>query len=240
MATTRKTAQQKPLEQQIECAKARAKTAKIDLVSIYADGNGQVTWTITSACNPNDWYHVSYGADNHLTCDCPATVVCKHIGLVLNRNIDYTRKNRSAPTPAAPAATKARCWECGDAFTPATARDHYCDWCASIMPALRTNACQPLSDEGADDLLHERATETAIEAAADDNADYDAWLDSLPEDEAAYARWLEQETVKLEQAASKRRETALPYDTGLGLSIFKSEDHDGEYIPRDYYQHAYR
>ena len=186
MATTRKPAQQKPLEQQIECAKARAKTSKIDLVSIYADGEGSVTWTVTSACS-DAWYHITYGADNHLTCDCPATVVCKHIGLVLNRNVDYTRKSRPAPTPAAPAD----------------------------------------------------ASEAAIEASDDFNADYDAWLDSLPGDELAFALWLEQETAKLEQAAA-RRSTALPYDTGLGFSIFKLEDHNGEYIPSDHYSHAYR
>lgn len=199
-----------------------------------------MTWTITSERNSNDWYHVTYGADHHLTCDCPAQCVCKHIGLVLNRNVDYTRKSQPAPQPAAPAATEARCWECGDAFTPATLRDHYCDWCAGIMPALHTNAGQPLSDEAADALLHECATETAIEAADDYNADYDAWLDSLPGDEAAFALWREQETDKLEQAAAARRATALPYDTGLGFSIFKSEDHTGAYLPRDHYQHAYR
>lgn len=97
---------QKPLEQQIECAKARAKTAKIDLLSVYADGEGNVTWTITSERDANDWYHVRYGADNHLVCDCPAQCVCKHIGLVLNRNVNYTRTSRPATTPAAPAAVE--------------------------------------------------------------------------------------------------------------------------------------
>ena len=95
---------QKPLEQQIECAQARAKTAKIDLLSIYADGEGNVTWTITSERDANTWYYVTYGTDNHLTCDCPAQCVCKHIGLVLNRNVNYTRTGQPANPPAAPAA----------------------------------------------------------------------------------------------------------------------------------------
>lgn len=40
--------------------------------------------------------------------------------------------------------------------------------------------------------------------------------------------------------ACKRETALLDTDRGYHGSIFKSEDHDGNYIPSDHYQHAYR
>lgn len=42
------------------------------------------------------------------------------------------------------------------------------------------------------------------------------------------------------QQIERTKANALPYDDGRPFSIFKPEDHNGDYIPSDYYQHAYR
>jgi hypothetical protein len=74
--------------QQIAKAQERAQTAPIAILNVLVSDQAQVTWEVSSESYPGESYHVTY-RDGILACNCPACVVCKHIGKVLLSGASY-------------------------------------------------------------------------------------------------------------------------------------------------------
>lgn len=72
----------KTIEQQLSEAKARALTARIEIDSTNSLPDGSLT-LVTSEQKASETYAVTRDIDGNLACNCPARVVCKHIGLCL-------------------------------------------------------------------------------------------------------------------------------------------------------------
>jgi hypothetical protein len=150
---------QKTLAKQLTCAQERARTTTLDLVMIGQGAQGDFKAVVTSERDRSVEYTITYGEQTHdLTCSCPATVICKHIGYLLNRGIDFhsnglrpedvpvtPNPNRQPqPEPPAPATSgdalsdvlasmpsQQRCTCCGEIWHVKTLAQHYvCPRCA--------------------------------------------------------------------------------------------------------------
>lgn len=90
----------KTLSQQIVEARARAaKCTSLYIVMIGFNEDGFKA-KVNSASTPDTEYTITRDIDGNLSCSCPATIICKHVGLIMSKGVDFhSNAQRPEPTP---------------------------------------------------------------------------------------------------------------------------------------------
>jgi hypothetical protein len=219
----------KTLEQQLICAIARARIAKIVLICIGSGEHGFRAEVTSERARSTTYTITRDTATGDLVCTCPATVVCKHIGATLLAGASFhsnakrpedvpvtPNPNRPELEPPAPSAasTFAERQAAANAAHAAQLRARYGEpdlvWVNSIIDDdLPASPIAVTEEEGLAELLGRDSTDDEWEADERPEAGKQAEAERR-------AEWMCRQTqAEIERASDRRIAAGLtphPYD----------------------------